>query len=140
MPAVTASEKMSQAAFARATGLSDIRAATTTYPALYRQIEQHRWYLGERGQDLELPEAAARWYAAVYRPTMDAVETAGLAGHFPARTKPADLYAAVCDRKWLLSERAGHDVGLTAAIADLIEERRATTGRSRQRSKPPVED
>jgi hypothetical protein len=63
------------------------------------------------------PEAAAdRWLREVYRPTQARI--AGVVG--PDR----DLVQAYCDlleHKWLLSERAGGDVGLEAAIESYLE-------------------
>ncbi|MCJ7711183.1 MAG: DUF4032 domain-containing protein, partial [Chloroflexi bacterium] len=56
-------------------------------------------------------EAANRWLREVYRPTQARIT--GLVG--PDR----DLVQAYCDvleHKWLLSEQAGRDVGLDAAI------------------------
>lgn len=63
------------------------------------------------------PEAAERWLRGVYRPTLARI--AGVVG--PAR----DLVQAYCDvleHKWLLSERAGRDVGLEAAIGSYLAE------------------
>lgn len=60
-------------------------------------------------------EAAERWLREVYRPTQARIAAA--VG--PDR----DLVQAYCDvleRKWLLSERAGFDVGLEAAIESYL--------------------
>jgi tRNA A-37 threonylcarbamoyl transferase component Bud32 len=62
-------------------------------------------------------EAADRWLRQVYRPTL--AQIGGLVG--PDR----DLVQAYCDvleHKWLLSEQAGRDVGLQAAIESYIVE------------------
>ena len=62
-------------------------------------------------------EAAERWLRGVYRPTQARI--AGAVG--PER----DLVQAYCDvleHKWHLSERAGHDVGLEAAIESYLAE------------------
>ena len=62
-------------------------------------------------------EAAERWLREVYRPTLGQIS--GLVG--PDR----DLVQAYCDvleHKWLLSELAGRDVGLRAAIESYITE------------------
>jgi hypothetical protein len=62
-------------------------------------------------------EAVERWLREVYRPTLARI--AGIVG--PDR----DLVQAYCDvleHKWLLSERAGRDVGLEAAIESYLAE------------------
>jgi hypothetical protein len=66
---------------------------------------------------IEPEEAARRWLREVYRPTLARI--AGVVG--PDR----DLVQAYCDvleHKWLLSERAGRDVGLEAAIESYLAE------------------
>jgi hypothetical protein len=60
-------------------------------------------------------DAADRWLREVYRPTLARI--AGAVG--PGR----DLVQAYCDvleHKWLLSERARHDVGLDAAVESYL--------------------
>lgn len=62
-------------------------------------------------------EAADRWLREVYRPTQARI--AGVVG--PDR----DLVQAYCDvleHKWLLSEQAGRDVGLDAAVVSYLAE------------------
>ncbi|HEX5828527.1 MAG TPA: DUF4032 domain-containing protein [Candidatus Limnocylindrales bacterium] len=62
-------------------------------------------------------EAADRWLREVYRPTL--AQITGIVG--PDR----DLVQAYCDvleHKWLLSEQAGRDVGLAAAIESYLVE------------------
>jgi hypothetical protein len=62
-------------------------------------------------------EAADRWLREVYRPTQARIVT------FVAPDR--DLVQAYCDvleHKWLLSERAGHDVGLDVAIESYVAE------------------
>jgi hypothetical protein len=62
-------------------------------------------------------ETAERWLRGVYRPTQARI--AGAVG--PER----DLVQAYCDvleHKWLLSELAGQDVGLEAAIESYLAE------------------
>ena len=61
-------------------------------------------------------DAAERWLRDVYRPTLARI--AATVG--PDR----DLIQAYCDvleEKWLLSEAAGHDVGLDAALPAYLE-------------------
>jgi hypothetical protein len=66
---------------------------------------------------IDADEAADRWLREVYRPTQARI--AREVGH------DRDLVQAYCDvleHKWLLSEKAGEDVGLDAAIASYLAE------------------
>ncbi len=78
------------------------------------------------------PEVAAdRWLREVYRPTLARISD--LVG--PDR----DLVQAYCDvleHKWLLSERAGRDVGLDAAIESYLAEGAPAPERPRSRRRP----
>ena len=56
-------------------------------------------------------EAAERWLRDVLEPSLEAVlPTVG------AKRDPLQAYCDVLEEKWILSELAGHDVGLEAAI------------------------
>jgi hypothetical protein len=79
--------------------------------------EYHAWLEYIERQPVDAEEAADRWLRAVYRPTLARI--AALVG--PDR----DLVQAYCDvleHKWLLSERAGGDVGLEVAIQSYVAE------------------
>jgi hypothetical protein len=73
--------------------------------------EYGTWLEWHDGRRVEPAEGAARWLGDVYRPTLARIGQA--VG--PDR----DLVQAYCDvleQKWYLSEQAGHDAGLSAAI------------------------
>jgi hypothetical protein len=79
--------------------------------------EYAAWLEYAEGRPLTPDEAAERWLREVYRPTQARI--ARLVG--PDR----DLVQAYCDvleHKWLLSERAGADIGLDAAIESYLAE------------------
>lgn len=79
--------------------------------------EYAAWLEYAESRDIEADEAADRWLREVYRPTQARI--AWLVG--PDR----DLVQAYCDileHKWLLSERAGRDIGLDAAIESYVAE------------------
>lgn len=79
--------------------------------------EYHTWLEWSDRRPIPADEAADRWLRAVYRPTQARI--AALVG--PER----DLVQAYCDvleHKWLLSERAGTDIGLDAAIISYLDE------------------
>jgi tRNA A-37 threonylcarbamoyl transferase component Bud32 len=79
--------------------------------------EYGAWLEYAEGRALGADEAADRWLREVYRPTQARIVR--LVG--PDR----DLVQAYCDvleHKWLLSEQAGRDVGLDAAIESYLAE------------------
>jgi hypothetical protein len=79
--------------------------------------EYAAWLEYSERRVIEADEAADRWLREVYRPTQARIARA--VG--PDR----DLVQAYCDvleHKWLLSERAGSDVGLDAAIHSYLAE------------------
>ena len=124
---------MTRAAFTKATGLTEITARTGGYDTLYRQIAEHRWYLGQAGLVVDIPVAAADWQEAVFRPAVAAIAATDLATRFP-KASPADLYLMICERKWCLSEQAGQDVGFAAALAAVLADPIAPTRTRRSRS------
>lgn len=74
----------------------------------------HRYLQEESGHDVALDEAATDWLANVLRPGMQqahaATDGAGSA---------IQAYCDLLEVRWLLSERAQHDVGSEAALAAL---------------------
>src|SRR5437763_13593365 len=78
--------------------------------------EYKAWGGAAEGLTLTSNDGAERWRRSVLRPS--------LAERTPAIGPRRDALQAYCDvleTKWLLSERAGHDVGLTAAMAAYLE-------------------
>jgi hypothetical protein len=79
--------------------------------------EYQAWLEFYERRSIDTEEAADRWLREVYRPTLARISE--LVG--PDR----DLVQAYCDvleHKWLLSEQAGRDVGLEAAIQSYLAE------------------
>jgi hypothetical protein len=79
--------------------------------------EYAAWLEYAEGRPLTADQAADRWLREVYRPTQARITR--IVG--PDR----DLVQSYCDvleHKWLLSERAGADVGLDAAIDSYVAE------------------
>ena len=70
----------------------------------------------EKGRKLPDAVVAARWLDQVYEPIVDAIPTE-LAG----RLEPAEIYHQVLEHRWFLSEAAGADVGIEAALASYID-------------------
>lgn|GEM_PF-962373 len=105
-------------AFERDTGLMDPHVRRSDgYALLRRQIAEHGWYLGERGQPPHsFAEAAARWEREIYRPVLALLDRFGMLTRLADHT-PTELYLAVCDHKWYRSERLERDVGFPNAVA-----------------------
>ncbi len=84
---------------------------------LMNDLRQYRswleWYEVRR---IERAEGARRWLAEVYRPTI-----ARLVAVVGPDRDIIQSYCDVLEHKWLLSERAGRDVGLEAALRSYLE-------------------
>jgi hypothetical protein len=109
-----------RSAFERETGLIGLHIRRLDgYELLRRQIAEHAWHLGERGEaPASFGEAAVRWHAEIYIPVVAEMAWRGVLDRFPTLTA-AELYLAVCDHKWFRSECLAYDIGFGAAIADL---------------------
>jgi hypothetical protein len=79
--------------------------------------EYASWLEYASGRPVEPEEAAERWLREVYRPTQ-----ARIAGEVGPDRDLVQAYCDVLEHKWLLSERAGSDVGLDAAIRSYLAE------------------
>lgn len=66
---------------------------------LVRHIQAYRAELSEHGQAVAPPDAAARWYAEVFRPVASVARRKALAGPFPGRGD-AELYLWAIDHRW----------------------------------------
>ena len=93
--------------------------------------EYHAWLEWYERGPVGSEEAADRWLREVYRPTLGRITS------FVAPDR--DLVQAYCDvleHKWLLSERAGQDVGLDAAIESYLAEGAPAPERARDGDGP----
>jgi hypothetical protein len=94
-----------------------IRALAGQARLLLNDLNEYgTWLEWSEGRAIDPDEVAQRWLREVYRPTLARIGAA--VG--PAR----DLVQAYCDvleEKWFLSEQAGGDVGLAAAIDAYLE-------------------
>ena len=85
---------------------------------LLNDVARFREHL-QRQEGRALPESvvAYRWLAEVYEPTVARVP-ADLRGK---KRQLAELFHELLDHRWYLSERAGEDVGLEAAVDSYVE-------------------
>ncbi|MGY1653795.1 DUF4032 domain-containing protein [Geodermatophilus sp. SYSU D01119] len=83
---------------------------------LLNDLRSFRAYLEQKeGRPVSEALAGARWLAEVYRPVIDSIP-AELAG----RLAPAEVFHEVLEHRWFLSEKAGRDVGTTAAARSYL--------------------
>lgn len=83
-----------------------------------KHIEEHKWYIAERLQrDVPLAEATKDWYDTVFVPICGLFREEHLWELFRGKTA-AQLYIEIMNNKYYLSEQAGKDVGMTAAMRD----------------------
>lgn len=77
--------------------------------------EYGAWLHVSEGRDVPDDEAAERWRSEVLEPTLARLATA-IGDH----RDPVQAYCDLLEHKWLLSERAGRDVGLANALASYL--------------------
>ena len=78
---------------------------------LLNDLRAFRAYLEQKsGAPVSEAAAGAQWVTEVYQPIIDAIPPE-LAG----RLAPAEVFHEVLEHRWFLSEKAGRDVGTTAA-------------------------
>jgi tRNA A-37 threonylcarbamoyl transferase component Bud32 len=81
---------------------------------LLNDIASYRSHL-ERSGGRPVPEAVAanRWLAEVYDPVVSAIPE-----ELRDRLDPVEIFHEILEHRWFLSERAGRDIGTTAARND----------------------
>ena len=84
---------------------------------LLNDIASFRGYLEQRrGGPVSETVAAHRWLEEVYDPVVAAIPAA-----LRDRLAPPEVFHEVLEHRWYLSERAGHDVGTTAAARSYFD-------------------
>jgi hypothetical protein len=84
-------------------------------------------------------QAAHRWLTEVFEPVVRAVPA-----HLRGKLEPTELFVQVIEHRWLLSERAGRDIGLAPAVqsylADILAHRPDEQAILGYAVGPPTED
>ncbi|MEV0326454.1 lipopolysaccharide kinase [Micromonospora echinospora] len=62
-------------------------------------------------------QAAHRWLTEVFEPVVRAVPA-----HLRRKLEPQELFTQIIEHKWLLSERAGRDVGMGPAVQSFLND------------------
>ena len=85
---------------------------------LLNDLDSFRAYL-ERETGRALPESvvAYRWLSEVFEAAIALVPA-----DLRAKLEPAELFHEILEHRWYLSEKAGRDVGLDAAVASYVED------------------
>jgi hypothetical protein len=81
---------------------------------LLNDLDSFRVAKGLRHEDEAI--VAHRWLAEVFQPTVSAVPP-----DLRRKLEPAQLFHEVLDHRWFMSEEAGKDVGLSAALDSYID-------------------
>ena len=89
------------------------------YHVLEEQIAVHQWWVKEhKGEEIDYPAAAARWYRYIYWPVIQMIRERGMMRDFPERTE-TDLYVWIAKHRQDLAEELGWSVDAQTAVADL---------------------
>jgi tRNA A-37 threonylcarbamoyl transferase component Bud32 len=75
------------------------------------------WQTGVQGQDIPETISAFRWFAEVYRPTLDAIPP-----EYRAKLDEAEIFHQLLEHRWYMSEREGREVSLDEVIPSYVEE------------------
>ncbi|MBE3007971.1 DUF4032 domain-containing protein [Microbispora sp. NEAU-D428] len=81
---------------------------------LLNDLDSFRVSTGLRHEDEAI--VAHRWLAEVFQPVVNAIP-----GDLRRKLEPAQLFHEVLDHRWYMSEAAGKDVGLEAAVRSYVE-------------------
>ncbi|MDP9849892.1 DUF4032 domain-containing protein [Streptosporangium lutulentum] len=81
---------------------------------LLNDLDSFRVSYGLRHEDEAI--VAHRWLAEVFQPTVQAVPQ-----ELRGKLEPAQLFHEVLDHRWFMSEEAGNDVGLPAAVDSYVK-------------------
>ncbi len=108
-----------QSYFSFKTGLTDVKLTEIGhYQILLKEIEDYQSYLIERFKtDFNLRQAAEDWYAMIYYPLAQTIESEELLEEFPGRTT-ADLFLYIVEHKKRLAASEGRELTLSEALRE----------------------
>ncbi|MGH8964102.1 MAG: DUF4032 domain-containing protein, partial [Actinomycetes bacterium] len=101
----------------RLSALTGLEVTENQARRLLNDLRSYRGYLEQR-EGRAVPETVAghRWRAEVYDRVM-----ARIPDELADRLAPAEVFHEILEHRWFLSERAGKDVGTTAAATSYID-------------------
>ncbi len=87
-----------------------------TIDSIFKQIEEHKWYLSEKSEnEVEITFAAKDWIENIYKPIIREFNKLKIFDYFP-NTNSVKLYTDIMAHKYYLSLEKGEDVGIYSAI------------------------
>ncbi len=96
-------------------------SAAGNYRVLERRIGiHHHWMEEKQGKSVSFSEAAADWYATVYKRIIQIIRQRGIMRDFPNRTE-TDLYVWIEKHQERLAEQLGWKVDAETAVTDIVE-------------------
>jgi hypothetical protein len=102
---------------ARLMDLTGIRAQENQARLLLNDLASFRsWVESTEGRSIPQSVAAYRWLAEIFEPTIEAIPET-----LEDRLEPVETFLEMLRHKWLLSERAGTDVGLPEAVRTYVD-------------------
>jgi hypothetical protein len=92
-----------------------------TVDSIFKQIEEHKWYLSEKsGNEVEMIFAAKDWIEKIYKPIIKEFNKLKIFEYFPD-TNSLKLYTDIMAHKYYLSIENAEDVGIYKAIRSYSE-------------------
>jgi len=74
------------------------------------------WQTGVQGQDIPETTSAFRWFAEVYRPTLDAIPD-----EYRGKLDDAEIFHQLLEHRWYMSEQEGREVSLDEVIPAYVD-------------------
>jgi tRNA A-37 threonylcarbamoyl transferase component Bud32 len=96
--------------------LTGVDAEENQARRLLNDLDTYRASLGDRAGRDDEEIIAHRWLAEVFEPTLSSVPD-----DLSAKLDPAQVFHEVLEHRWFLSEAAGYDVGLPAALRSYVD-------------------
>lgn len=96
----------------RLLSLTGLEAQENQARSLLNDLANFRAHLEHKGRrPVAETVAAYQWLSEVFEPTVAAIPE-----ELRAKLEPVEVFHEVIEHKWFLSERAGHDVGVSEAV------------------------
>lgn len=130
-----------QMAFEEKTGLKQSIKLTEVgqYEHLLNQIRQHHLFLNTQSDiEVSMPDAAADWYATIYRPLKIIIERGHLIENFPDRSID-DLYAYISYSQWELGQSRRYGIGIDRLIPKEMQEFRRKMAATKESEYPDMQ-
>lgn len=95
--------------------IHDLTGLSVEEKQAQRLLNDIETFRATRDPHLPLEQAAARWNAEIFAPTIAAIPP-----HMRRKLEPAQAFHEILEHRWYLSEKAGTDVLTADAVADYV--------------------